>query len=405
MASPLLTLNGVEVRRGMGVVLSDHSLTLSGGQVMVVEGPNGSGKSTLLETAAGLISLEKGDVAHRETVIHDHEGRKKASPLNVTLVLQKNGILGSERVNEHLEMAMSMSKFKVDPTPYLKSFNLLHRRDDLVAHLSQGQARKVAVLSALLPAFASPEPCLVFLDEPDAGLDDDAVQALCDWIDALGQLGHGIFIVTHDQRVKTCATALHRLPKGVTEEIDREQTTAAQAPSRSPMKAVSPMKFGWRMQWRTLGWLNQNGVAALLTLGIGLLVLEVQLDVSTLQGVGCFLAPALAAGLCGDGTVTMLREERANTWWRGVAHRTPHAGWLPFLIGGGVSLLSSLALINGVDVTLVFVGACLTGVVSHLLRFAQQAMDQLARPNAVFVGLLTPVLPLPYALLLDLLIG
>jgi hypothetical protein len=45
----------------------------------------------------------------------------------------------------------------------------------------------------------------------------------------------------------------------------------------------------------------------------------------------------------------------------------------------------------------------LTGITSHVLRLAHQSTERLARPQAVFIGLLTPVLILPYALLLDML--
>ena len=404
MAKTLFEAVDIEVRRGMGIVLSDHHVELKQGDVMILEGPNGSGKSTLIEAVARLLPLEKGHISHAGTSVVDHEGRRKASPINVTLVLQKNGLLGCERVQEHLQLAMKMTGSTVDTNAFLEAFSLTHRANDNVSHLSQGQARKVAVLSALLPAFASSEPCLVLMDEPDAGLDDRSMDSLCEWISELHQLGHGLLISTHDDRIKSLATVRHHLPDGTTTvlEKDVEGPTSSDRPT-TPQAKVTPGQFGWNMQWRTLAWLNQNAMAALLTLGILLSMGDLSGDLSEMQQLGFILAPALAAGLCGDAMVAMCREERAGSWWYCVSTGTPHSGMLPFVLGGAITLLSSLAFTDGLAVETVVIGALLTGFVAHLLRFAQQSTERLARPQAVFVGLLTPVLILPYALLLDLL--
>jgi len=230
----LLTLNEVEVRRGMDVVLRNHHLTVAGGQCVALVGANGSGKSTVLEAAAGLLPLEKGSVLHGTTVIIDHEGRRRTGPLTLGLTLQKNGVLGSEVVEEHLQMACSMGGTSTDAAPFLAAFNLKHRAKDLVAHLSQGQVRKIAVLSALLPAFASDEACLILLDEPSTGLDDDAVKVLCGWLSALRQRGHGLLVATHDQRLIEQATHLHDLARGATEPCkaptDHPDITTPSAP-------------------------------------------------------------------------------------------------------------------------------------------------------------------------------
>ena len=404
MAKTLFEAVDIEVRRGMGIVLSDHHVELKQGDVMILEGPNGSGKSTLIEAVARILPLEKGHISHAGTSVVDHEGRRKASPINVTLVLQKNGLLGCERVQEHLQLAMKMTGATVDTNAFLEAFSLTHRANDNVSHLSQGQARKVAVLSALLPAFASSEPCLVLMDEPDAGLDDRSMDSLCEWISELHQLGHGLLISTHDDRIKSLATVRHHLPDGTTTVLEKDvEGPASSDRPTTPQAKVTPGQFGWNMQWRTLAWLNQNAMAALLTLGILLSMGDLSGDLSEMQQLGFILAPALAAGLCGDAMVAMCREERAGSWWYCVSTGTPHSGMLPFVLGGAITLLSSLAFTDGLAVETVVIGALLTGFVAHLLRFAQQSTERLARPQAVFVGLLTPVLILPYALLLDLL--
>ena len=65
--------------------------------------------------------------------------------------------------------------------------------------------------------------------------------------------------------------------------------------------------------------------------------------------------------------------------------------------------MSALALNAPVDERTLLVGSLLCFMVWHGVGWLQRSTQRLARPQAVFVGLLTPVLILPYALLIDLL--
>ena len=127
MAKALLNLTDVRIRRGMNTVLDGCSLSVESGEAVVLTGANGAGKSTLLEAAAGLLPLENGQIEHENIVVRDHEGRTKSSPLALGLTLQKNGMMGSEVLVEHLQCAMSMNGRTMDCSPFLKAFNLTHR--------------------------------------------------------------------------------------------------------------------------------------------------------------------------------------------------------------------------------------------------------------------------------------
>ena len=404
MATTLLHLSQVQVRRGMRVVLDRQELTVESGQAVVLWGANGTGKSTLLETAAGLLPLEVGHVQHGDSVVLDSEGRRRRTPLTLGVVLQKNGMLGGERVGEHLQCAMSMSGRSIDIEPFLAAFHLTHRANDTVAQLSQGQARKVAVLAGLLPAFASQAPGLVLLDEPDAGLDHDAVVALCGWLDELRARGHGLLLATHDERLRVHATHVLDLAKDGVEPVDEAPTLPdTHERTSTSTRPLAAGAFGVRMHLRTMMWLNTNAMAALLTLGVMLAMGEFMSELDGMQQLGAVLAPALAAGLCGEPLVAALREERAGVWWRAVNRSEPHASWLPLLIGLAVGFFSATALAYPLDATTLGAAGLLCFVVWHGVGWMQRSTQRLARPQAVFVGLLTPVLILPYSLLVSLL--
>ena len=403
MAKPLLSLQDVHVRRGMSVVLDGCSVDVDSGQTVVLTGANGAGKSTLLEAAVGLLPLEQGQVLHDATAVIDAEGRRRTSPLTVGVVLQKNGMLGGEVVIEHLQCAMSMSGSTVNAEPFLEAFNLAHRANDMVAHLSQGQARKVAVLAGLLPAFASSTPALVLLDEPDAGLDEASVDVLCGWLDQLRGNGHAILIATHDQRLMDRATHTVDVAEGTMVAAQSPSEATRNEPQRQPTKPTRRAAWGVKMHLRTMMWLNTNGMAGLLSLGVLLAMGSFMDGLDKMQQLGFVLAPTMAMGLCGEPLVTALREERTAAWWRAVSGGEPHAGWLPFALGLVMTLMSATALQGVPSLQTLMVGSALCGVVWHGVGWMQRSTQRLARPQAVFVGLLTPVLILPYSLLLSVL--
>lgn len=403
MAKALLNLVDVRIRRGMNTVLDGCSMSVESGQTVALTGANGAGKSTLLEAAAGLLPLENGQIEHESIVVKDHEGRTKSSPLALGVTLQKNGMMGSEVLIEHLQCAMSMNGRSMDCTSFLKAFGLTHRANDLVAHLSQGQARKVAVLAGLLPAFASEHPTLVLLDEPDAGLDDASIETLGGWLNELRSLGHGLLIATHDERILAHATHHFEIGQGKkTVETLPKDVNAERRQSKSANRTSSGA-FGVRMHLRTLMWLNANAIAGLLTLGILLSFGNFMENLNQMQRLGFVLAPVLAVALCGEPLVVATREERTGDWWRAVSGNAPHASWLPLMVGLVFTLLSVSALGEELNMSTVGAGTLLCFSVWHAIGWMQRSTQRLARPQAVFVGLLTPVLILPFSLLVSLL--
>ena len=91
MAEVLLSIKEVEVRRGMGIVLSAYDLDVLAGDILVISGENGSGKSTVIETAARLLPLEKGHVSHHGHLTHHADGRNPICGDEISVYLQVEG--------------------------------------------------------------------------------------------------------------------------------------------------------------------------------------------------------------------------------------------------------------------------------------------------------------------------
>ena len=403
MSDVLLAFESVEIRRGMGIVVSDFSLQVSSGEVVVLHGENGCGKSTILEAAARILAIEKGQVLQHGELVIDSEGRRKLPIVPFGLTLQQNGLVGSDTIAEHLNNMMSICKTKINLTPILKQYSLDHRSNDLIAHLSGGQQRKVSVIAGLLPAMISKSPRLILLDEPDSGLDDSAIQVLSQHITSLRLAGHAFLIATHDERILKCATRINNLTQ------DTEQKPPSgdvwQLPEVEAAKPNNWLMTGFSYNLKTKAGFANNGIAGFLTLGILLSMVE-PFELNNLLGLkmGFVLLPAFVAGLCGDPVVNLLRENRALDWWQANT-ATPRAIIIPIITGSVLTTISSYIFLEELQLIVVVAGSLTTLICSLLIGFLQLSTNKLSRPQAVFIRLLTPILILPWSIVVNELIA
>lgn len=399
MAEVLLSIKEVEVRRGMGTVLSAYDLDVFGGDILVISGENGSGKSTVIETAARLLPLEKGHVSHHGHLTHHADGRRLNPVKPFGLTLQSNGVIGSETVEDHLQTVAMLSGVQLNHEPLLEAYNIDHRKADVIGHLSGGQARKIAVLTGLIPAIVSASPTLVLLDEPDAGLDDHAIDSLIDQITSLAAAGHGFLIASHNPKIQSIATKLHDLSttvEGVPNDAKPWTPLGTEVQPRNTL-----FRTGHRYASSTHSGLARNGIVSMMVLGCLLALGDPANLPAGLWTTGAVLAPAFASGLVGDPTTHLLRENRAVDWWRAQAQRTPAATGLGLMVGTMVTVAASYVMLGLVDVYLVVIGALMCEFTMKAVRFLDASTQRLSRPNAVFIRLLLPAFILPWALIVS----
>jgi len=399
MAPSLLSLVDLEVRRGMSVVLSGFNLEVASRDVVVLHGKNGAGKSTVIESCARLLPLEKGSIHHHGSLVVDSEGRRSLAKQPFGLTLQSNGLLGDETVENHLSTVCSLSGMKTDLLPILEAYGLAHRRYDRIGQLSGGQARKVAVLAGLLPAMLSSEPRLILLDEPDTGLDENALAELISNIGQLREAGHAFVIASHHPEMMKCATRLHDLES----ETIQQQTKCQPWQALGIHEKVSLLstKTGHRYLRSTRAGMARNGLTALLVLGTLLAFVDpASLENPTLL-VGFVLASPFAAGLAGDPVVHLMREQRAADWWRAHVNRLPAADFLAPVLGFLLTALGCVLFLDGINWKLSLLGSGVLWATLLCVRFIELSTLRLARPNAVFVRLLLPILILPWALIVE----
>jgi energy-coupling factor transporter ATP-binding protein EcfA2 len=189
--APLVTLAGVGYVYAVGTpwarrALSGVTLEIRRGEGLVVTGSNGSGKSTLAWLLAGLTSPTEGSCLLDGAAIARQPSRVGISFQHARLQLLRSTVLADVMLGTTAERARrALRTVGLDPD------EMGPRRVD---DLSGGEQRRVALAGLL-----ARDPDLIVLDEPYAGLDDEARLALADTLRTQRRLsGVGVVVVTHD---------------------------------------------------------------------------------------------------------------------------------------------------------------------------------------------------------------
>jgi neutral amino acid transport system ATP-binding protein len=179
-------------------ILAGVSIEVRQGEVVTVVGPNGAGKSTLLKTAMGLLTPRGGCVSLRG---EDITGRKPSAiaRLGVGYVPQRENVFPSMTVIENLEIGgAARPGLALDRriAALMELFpRLAERRRQVVGTMSGGERQLVAMARAL-----APEPDILLLDEPSAGLAPVLVDAMFAQIRAVNVAGVTILMVEQNAR-------------------------------------------------------------------------------------------------------------------------------------------------------------------------------------------------------------
>lgn len=151
-------------------ILEDISLAIAPGERVHLYGANGCGKSTLLKALAGAIQPDRGTVTVAGT-----SAAQAGRHLGIVALLMQNPHrqLFEDTVRE--EVAFTLKRLGVPSaeaermvTDALTACEALHLHDRLPLTLSFGEQHRVALASVI-----APNPRVLLLDEPFAGLDPE----------------------------------------------------------------------------------------------------------------------------------------------------------------------------------------------------------------------------------------
>jgi len=195
---PLLQVEHLDAGYGPLQILFDVSLQVGEGEQVLVFGPNGAGKSTLMKSLLGLVTPTAGTLTFRGQRIGG-EATEAIVRRGIGYVPQVENVFGSMSVLENLEMGGSTlgQRATVRRARELSErFPLLaERRKQQARTLSGGQRQLLAMARALMP-----DPALLLLDEPTAGLAPRAVRTTFENVRDISRAGTAVLMVEQNAR-------------------------------------------------------------------------------------------------------------------------------------------------------------------------------------------------------------
>ena len=165
----------------------DVSLQIRQQEVVALVGPNGAGKTTLLDVALGLQSPSAGSA--RLLGMDPYQAKRRGL---IGVVNQTGALPADYKVGELLTVFHGFYDAPLDVPEVLALAHLDSLRGRRIGKLSGGEQQRVRLALALLP-----DPLILFLDEPTAGMDPVARQEF--WrvmTRAVGQ-GKTVLFATH----------------------------------------------------------------------------------------------------------------------------------------------------------------------------------------------------------------
>ena len=226
--------------QGDVVAVDDVSLTIGGGEFLVLVGPSGCGKSTLLRMVAGLEEVSEGTISIDGRDVTDLPPRER----DVAMVFQNYALYPHKTVRENLGYGLKVRrtpKEEIDKrvsrvAKQLGLERLLGRRP---AALSGGQRQRVAMGRAIVR-----EPKAFLMDEPLSNLDAKLRVGMRAQLSALhARLGTTTIYVTHDQiEAMTLGQRVAVLRDGRIQQVDtpQELVRAASSICSSPRSSAHP---------------------------------------------------------------------------------------------------------------------------------------------------------------------
>ena len=178
-------------------VVDDVSVEIRQGEIVGLLGPNGAGKTTTfycmlgLETPdSGKVYLGDAEITHDPIYVRARKGisylpqeksifRKMTVEQNLLAILETLPITPLERKERLEALIVDLSLHKV--------------RRSLGYQLSGGECRRTEIARALVIG-----PSFLLLDEPFAGIDPRAVEAIQVIVDQLAAKGIGVLITDHN---------------------------------------------------------------------------------------------------------------------------------------------------------------------------------------------------------------
>jgi putative ABC transport system ATP-binding protein len=235
MSVPAIEAREVVKFLGVGAgrvqALKSVSLSLTGGELVLLMGPSGSGKTTLLSVLGCILSPSHGSVriCGHSTAGLGSEQLAQLRRDHIGFVFQSYHLFPTLTAIDNVWLALDVRGERshcaiAKATNALATVNLSHKINAFPLELSSGEQQRVAIARAIVAS-----PAVILADEPTAALDSENGQSI---MSVLAQIaknsGRAVLVVTHDPRTLAFANRIVHIEDG---RIVSEERGAATPPS------------------------------------------------------------------------------------------------------------------------------------------------------------------------------
>ncbi len=187
-----IDVKGLTKSFGGREVVHDLSMQVKRGSIYGFLGPNGSGKTTTIRMLCGLLTPDSG-----EGTCLGYDIRRDAERIKrrVGYMTQRFSLYQDLSVRENLEFVARLYGMRAPrgaAREMIKRLGLSGREEQLAGELSGGWKQRLALGACTLP-----NPQLLLLDEPTAGVDPKARRDFWNEIHALADEGLTVLVSTH----------------------------------------------------------------------------------------------------------------------------------------------------------------------------------------------------------------
>ena len=204
----MIEARGLTKRFGSAIAVDRVSFEVAEGAKIALLGANGAGKTTLLALLSTLLSRNEG-----EATVAGHDLASDGSALRASIGVLTHQPMLYEELTPEENLRFFARLYSVDDAEarteeLLRAVGLWLRRDEPTAVLSRGYHQRLAIARALLH-----RPPVLLLDEPETGLDREALEVLDRLV--LHAPGLTVLAATHlRERVSAWADGVLELERG-----------------------------------------------------------------------------------------------------------------------------------------------------------------------------------------------
>ena len=186
-----LDIRGIKKRYGDLVAVRDLSFQVNPGEVFGFVGSNGAGKSTTMRIILGVLTADAGEVFWDGAPV-TFETRRR-----IGYMPEERGLYPKMRIAEQLVYlaqlhGVSDADAIESARAWLERLGLAERANDELQKLSHGNQQRVQLAAAM-----TFDPVLLMLDEPFAGLDPEAVDAMSEVLHERAEAGIPVIFSSH----------------------------------------------------------------------------------------------------------------------------------------------------------------------------------------------------------------